>query len=55
MNHNLEALFQPLQTGPLRLKNRIVMAPMTRWRSPENFREWMSRPTTGDAPKTRSD
>jgi 2,4-dienoyl-CoA reductase-like NADH-dependent reductase (Old Yellow Enzyme family) len=37
MNHNLEALFQPLQTGPLRLKNRIVMAPMTRWRSPEEF------------------
>src|ERR1700743_3109152 len=29
-----DALFQPLQIGALRLKNRIVMAPMTRYMSP---------------------
>jgi len=30
------ALFQPIQLGPLSLKNRIVMAPMTRTYSPGN-------------------
>jgi 2,4-dienoyl-CoA reductase-like NADH-dependent reductase (Old Yellow Enzyme family) len=28
-----EALFEPFETQRLKLKNRIVMAPMTRWRS----------------------
>lgn len=30
----LGPLFQPFRAGSLSLKNRIVMAPMTRWRSP---------------------
>ncbi len=30
----LDPLFQPFSHGSLRLKNRIVMAPMTRWHSP---------------------
>lgn len=28
-------LFQPFEGGGLRLKNRIVMSPMTRWKSPD--------------------
>ncbi|KZZ43188.1 MAG: NADH:flavin oxidoreductase [Saccharospirillaceae bacterium] len=35
MTHNA-ALFQPIELGPLSLKNRIVMAPMTRTYSPGN-------------------
>lgn len=31
---NIDALFQPFEGGHLSLKNRIAMAPMTRWRSP---------------------
>jgi len=31
---SLAALFEPLSLGPLRLANRVVMAPMTRQRSP---------------------
>ena len=31
---SVASLFQPLQMGDLRLANRIVMAPMTRSRSP---------------------
>ncbi len=34
MNHSI--LFEPLQLGPLALKNRVVMAPMTRNMSPDN-------------------
>lgn len=33
-NSRVDVLFQPLQVGPLTLKNRIVMAPMTRSFSP---------------------
>ena len=31
---SIEALFSPVALGNLELKNRIAMAPMTRWRSP---------------------
>ena len=31
---NTNALFQPFELGSLQLKNRIVMAPMTRTKSP---------------------
>jgi 2,4-dienoyl-CoA reductase-like NADH-dependent reductase (Old Yellow Enzyme family) len=34
MNTSLSPLFQPIELGPLSLKNRIVMAPMTRTFSP---------------------
>lgn len=34
---NLDALFQPFETNNLRLKNRVVMAPMTRTFSPQNI------------------
>ena len=34
MSNSLTALFQPINLGPLSLKNRIVMAPMTRTFSP---------------------
>jgi 2,4-dienoyl-CoA reductase-like NADH-dependent reductase (Old Yellow Enzyme family) len=33
----LGALFEPFTGGGLTLKNRIVMAPMTRWQSPDQF------------------
>ena len=33
----IDALFQPFALGTLRLKNRIAMAPMTRWRSPNQI------------------
>jgi 2,4-dienoyl-CoA reductase-like NADH-dependent reductase (Old Yellow Enzyme family) len=33
----LGSLFEPFTGGGLRLKNRIVMAPMTQWRSPDQF------------------
>lgn len=33
----LDALFRPFDLGPLHLRNRIVMAPMTRWKSPDQF------------------
>jgi 2,4-dienoyl-CoA reductase-like NADH-dependent reductase (Old Yellow Enzyme family) len=33
----LGSLFEPFTGGGLGLKNRIVMAPMTRWRSPNQF------------------
>lgn len=29
----LQALFQPLQLGPITLRNRVFMSPMTRGRS----------------------
>jgi len=32
---DLSALFAPFEGGGLKLKNRIAMAPMTRWKSPE--------------------
>src|SRR3546814_19830878 len=32
---NVEPLFSPFQRGSLRLSNRIAMAPMTRWHSPQ--------------------
>jgi 2,4-dienoyl-CoA reductase-like NADH-dependent reductase (Old Yellow Enzyme family) len=31
---NTDALYQPFELGSLSLKNRIVMAPMTRSKSP---------------------
>ena len=34
MSNSLSSLFQPINLGPLSLKNRIVMAPMTRTFSP---------------------
>lgn len=34
MARSVDALFQPFTLNGLRLPNRIVMAPMTRWRSP---------------------
>ena len=34
-SHNIDVLFQPVRLGSLELKNRIVMAPMTRSFSPE--------------------
>lgn len=36
MTKSLSPLFQPFEMGPLKLKNRIVMAPMTRTFSPGN-------------------
>lgn len=33
----LSPLFQPFEAGGLSLKNRIVMAPMTRWKSPGEY------------------
>jgi 2,4-dienoyl-CoA reductase-like NADH-dependent reductase (Old Yellow Enzyme family) len=33
----LAPLFQPFDGGGLRLKNRIVMSPMTRWQSPDQY------------------
>ncbi|MBV8220972.1 MAG: NADH:flavin oxidoreductase [Solirubrobacterales bacterium] len=33
----LQPLFTPFEGGGLSLKNRIVMAPMTRWMSPDQF------------------
>lgn len=35
MARSVDALFQPFTLNGLRLPNRIVMAPMTRWRSPD--------------------
>src|SRR3546814_16675630 len=32
---NVEHLFSPFQRGSLRLSNRIAMAPMKRWHSPQ--------------------
>lgn len=32
---SLAALFEPFEYGSLRLKNRIAMSPMTRWKSPD--------------------
>lgn len=32
-----DALFRPFDLGPLHLRSRIVMAPMTRWKSPDQF------------------
>ncbi|HKT73708.1 MAG TPA: NADH:flavin oxidoreductase [Steroidobacteraceae bacterium] len=38
MTHpSLAALFQPFEWGTLRLKNRIAMSPMTRWKSPNQY------------------
>jgi 2,4-dienoyl-CoA reductase-like NADH-dependent reductase (Old Yellow Enzyme family) len=34
---SLAPLFEPFEAAGLALKNRIVMAPMTRWKSPEQF------------------
>ncbi len=34
--NSVTPLFQPIKLGPLSLKNRIVMAPMTRGFSPGN-------------------
>jgi 2,4-dienoyl-CoA reductase-like NADH-dependent reductase (Old Yellow Enzyme family) len=34
---SLAPLFEPFEGGGLRLKNRIVMSPMTRWKSPDQF------------------
>jgi 2,4-dienoyl-CoA reductase-like NADH-dependent reductase (Old Yellow Enzyme family) len=36
MSNSDNALFQPFETGNLKLKNRIVMAPMTRNFSPND-------------------
>ena len=36
MSNSDNALFRPFDTGNLKLKNRIVMAPMTRNFSPNN-------------------
>lgn len=33
----LAPLFQPFDGGGLRLKNRIAMSPMTRWKSPDQY------------------
>jgi len=30
-------LFEPIEIGPVKLKNRIVMAPMTRNRAPNEY------------------
>ncbi len=35
--HKVDTLFRPFTLNGLRLPNRIVMAPMTRWRSPEGI------------------
>ncbi len=35
MSRPVDALFQPFTLNGLRLPNRVVMAPMTRWHSPE--------------------
>ncbi len=35
MVSGIDALFQPFRLGSLDMQNRIVMAPMTRWRSPD--------------------
>jgi 2,4-dienoyl-CoA reductase-like NADH-dependent reductase (Old Yellow Enzyme family) len=37
MDNMLTPLFEPFDQAGLSLKNRIVMAPMTRWKSPEQF------------------
>src|SRR6185369_15317422 len=37
MSSSTDVLFRPLQIGSLRLKNRIVMAPMTRTRAAEGI------------------
>ena len=37
MTETINALFEPFQLGSLTLKNRVVMAPMTRWRSPDGI------------------
>lgn len=34
---NLAPLFEPFECGALRLKNRIAMSPMTRWKSPDEY------------------
>ncbi len=39
-------LFQPIQVGALALKNRIVMAPMTRNRADASMRPIPSTPAT---------
>lgn len=33
----LAPLFQPFEGGGLKLKNRVAMSPMTRWKSPDQF------------------
>ena len=35
MNETVAPLFSPFEAAGLRLKNRIAMSPMTRWKSPE--------------------
>ena len=35
MSSSTRALFEPLALGPLHLRNRIAMAPMTRSRAPD--------------------
>jgi 2,4-dienoyl-CoA reductase-like NADH-dependent reductase (Old Yellow Enzyme family) len=35
--NTLAPLFEPFDGGGLRLKNRIVMSPMTRWKSPDQY------------------
>ncbi len=49
-----DLLFQPVKVGPLELKNRIVMAPMTRAMSPggvpgENVAQYYRRRAAGGA------
>ena len=42
-------LLEPYQLGPLTLKNRVVMAPMTRSRAPEHVAGDLTPPTTRSA------
>jgi 2,4-dienoyl-CoA reductase-like NADH-dependent reductase (Old Yellow Enzyme family) len=50
----LAALFSPFEGGGLSLKNRFVMAPMTRWMSPGQYPDADVAGYIGGAPKTGS-
>lgn len=51
---NLDALFQPFALKSLALKNRIVMAPMTRSFPPPVYQKKTSPPIIADVPNTTS-
>lgn len=54
-SQSVEALFQPIELGHLKLSNRIVMAPMTRQFSPTVSRVRMLRAITAVEQRTQWD